>query len=62
MIPIEIKTRIVFLLAVYLLEDIGLHLSSLLLPYYLHDEGQPSADGIDNLAIELFKQTLREYK
>lgn len=40
MIPIEIKTRIVFLLAVYLLEDIGLHLSSLLLPYYLDDEGQ----------------------
>ena len=55
MIPIEIKTRIVFLLAVYLLEDIGLHLSSLLLPYYLDDEGQPSADGMDNLAIELFK-------
>ena len=62
MIPIEIKTRIVFLLAVYLLEDIGFHLSSLLLPYYLDDEGQHSADVMDNLAIELFKQTLREYK
>ncbi|MBA5730230.1 hypothetical protein HW423_10605 [Aerococcaceae bacterium INB8] len=62
MIPIEIKTRIVFLLAVYLLEDIGLHLSSLLLPYYLDDEEQPSADEMVNLATQFLEQAMKEYE
>ena len=63
MIPIKVEIRIaLFYFRRYLPEDIDLNLSSLLLPYYLDDEEQPSADEMVGLAIKFLEQTLKEYE
>lgn len=63
MIPIEVETRIaLFNLRRYLPEDVDLNLSSLLLPYYLDDEEQPSADEMVNLATKFLEQAMKEYE
>ena len=46
----------------YLPEDIDLNLSSLLLPYYIEDEKQPSADEMVNLATKFLEQAMKEYE
>lgn len=63
MIPIEVEIRIaLFNFRRYLPEDVDLNLSSLLLPYYLDDEEQPSADEMVNLATKFLEQAMKEYE
>ena len=63
MIPIEVETHIaLFNFRRYLPEDVDLNLSSLLLPYYLDDEEQPSADEMVNLATKFLEQAMKEYE
>ena len=63
MIPIEVETRIALVnFRRYLPEDVDLNLSSLLLPYYLDDEEQPSADEMVNLATKFLEQAMKEYE
>lgn len=63
MIPLEVETQIaLFYFRRYLPEDVDLNLASLLLPYYLDDEEQPTADEMVNLAIKFLEQALEEYE
>lgn len=62
MIPIEVETRIaLYFFRRYLPEEIDLNLSSLLLPHYLYDEEEPSADEMVRLAIRYLEKALEEY-
>jgi len=63
MIPEEVETRIAhYYFQRYLPEPIALDLSSLLVPYYMDDEEQPSADQMVHLSIEFLEQALEEYE
>ena len=63
MIPIEVETRIaLFLFSTIPSRRYRFKSTSLLLPYYLEDEKQPSADEMVNLATKFFEQAMKEYE